>query len=152
MRKLKKITTGLGTSALCLLAGCFGPSQPAYPATPPPGTGYVEPAKPKSQDTATMTDQTGTGNPLVAPAPTPPLTIPANAQLVSFGDFPPPEFIAPTSNGTLYVKDTTLNKVVAATAVVGDSSGKKMNIIDTGNLLQTMNKNDSFQIYFVPGR
>jgi hypothetical protein len=87
-----------------------------------------------------------------APDKVAPIKVPAEAQELSSGDYPPPAFPAPSQPGLIMVVDLDVDPTVAvaSTAVTGKDAGKMMSITDVANMSITMNKLHKYKIVFVP--
>ena len=135
----------LSLTGLCIFAGCKSQPDPSssYPVTPP------------GVKAATTADSSAAANPLAA-APdaskAAPIKVPADAQDLSHGDYPPPAFPEPSQPGSILVVDLDGDPTVAvaSTSVTGKDGGKMMSITDVANMSITMNKLHKYRIVFVP--
>jgi hypothetical protein len=122
------------------VVGCKsgGSDSNSYPASPPLAkTAATEPSTPPA---ASAMDKAS------------PIKVPADAEDLSNGDYPPPAFPAPSKPGLIMVVDLDGDPTtaVASTAVTGKDGGKMMSITDIPNMSVTMNKLHKYRIVFVP--
>jgi hypothetical protein len=125
----------VGLAGCQLFGGTGGNGGAAYPATPP---GSASTTAPSAAAVATT-------------APTI-LKVPADAQELSSGDYPPPGFTVPNQPGTIEVVDLDGDPTVAvaSTSVTGTEANKTMSISDVPNMALSLNKNHKYKIVFVP--
>jgi hypothetical protein len=126
----------VATTGCQLFTGTGGNSGNSYPSAPPPGSSATAPA-------AAM--------PTSAPAV---VHVPADAQELSKGDYPPPGFTVPNQPGTIDVIDLDGDPTVAvaSTSVTGTESNKAMSITDVPNMSNSLNKTHKYRIVFVPAK
>jgi hypothetical protein len=124
----------VGLSGCQLFSGTGGNGGNAYPAAPPGSSSTTAP---------------------VAAAPTTiptVLRVPADAQELSSGDYPPPSFTVPNQPGSIEVVDLDGDPTIAiaATSVTGTEPNKTMSITDVPNMSANLNKMHKYKIVFVP--
>ena len=119
----------------CQLFGGSGANGPtAYPSAPPVSTAATAPVAASPTTIPTV------------------LKVPAGAQELSSGDYPPPGFTVPNQPGTIEVVDLDGDPTVAiaATSVTGTETNKSMSITDVPNMSANLNKMHKYKIVFVP--
>jgi hypothetical protein len=125
----------VGLAGCQLFTGTGGTQGSSYPSTPPGGS------------TTAPVAATPTTTPTV-------VKVPADAIVLSSGDYPPPSFPAPTQPGLIEVVDMDEDPTVAvATTSVsgtGSDAAKMMSITDVMNMSVSLNKNHKYKIVFVP--